>query len=181
VTRLLPGLGILAIACGSAGKSPDLPMAVAQKREVAPQESKLPAGWTAVDEAIFSARIPAKFERRDAGGEQTLEARKDGVLYLLSWKTLPPNTDPERAFDAVSSAFFRICKGARVRLEHADTLEHKTVTVDGSCEHNKPAMGQVHLRGSDLFQLYIVIDGSPSAVDREELSGFFRAFRVKSS
>jgi hypothetical protein len=84
---------------------------------------------------------------------------------------------PEKVFDLASEAFFRECRGARIRTQRADTLEHKTVTVDGTCGRDKPAMGQVHVRGRDLFELYIVV--TQDRMDEEELRGFFRAFRVK--
>lgn len=181
------GLFALACAaCGGAAPKTDAPMAVPAATA---KDGALPTAWAPIDEPTFSARMPAGFERRDAGGEHVATANKDGVAYMIRWSTVGPEAEGEqdRVFDAASAEFFRSCRGARIRLVHADTLEHKTVTVDGTCGTDKAAMGQLHLRGRNLVQLYIVMDGGGERgnrggqADTDELRGFFRAFRVKSS
>ncbi len=171
------------VACGG-GAASERPV-VTHPPPAPPIDRSVAAGWAAIDEPEFFARIPDGFARRDTvsegGPAVQWSATKDGVTFTVARRPLGEGADTERAFDAASSAFFRACRGARVRMEHADTLEHKTVTVDGSCGANKPAMGQIHVRGTNLFELFIVVDGGSAQAGTEELRGFFRAFRVKSS
>jgi len=175
-------------ACG--GAATDKPIVI-KPPPAAPIDKSVAPGWVAIDEPDFFARIPSGFERResvsDAGPALQWVAVKDGVTFTVTRRPLGEAqlADLEKVFEAASTAFFRSCRGARLRSEHADTLEHKTVTIDGTCSGNKPAMGQLHVRGASLFELTIVLAvplDSPSAQpETEELRGFFRAFRVKSS
>jgi hypothetical protein len=183
---LVGALGALA-GCGGGGAT-DRPI-VTKPPPAAPIDKTVDPGWVAIDEPDFFARIPSGFQRHDtlsdAGPALQWVGVKDGVTFTVTHRPLGEGQDTEKVFDATATAFFRGCRGARVRMEHADTLEHKTVTVDGSCSGGKPAMGQIHIRGAHLFELYIVLGASldsPSAQpETEELRGFFRAFRVKSS
>jgi hypothetical protein len=193
--RAIAGAALLSCAlladsgCGG-GAGSDRPI-VTKPPPPPPIDKAVAPGWVAIDEPEFFARIPSGVERResvsDAGPALQWVAVKDGVTFTVVRRPLgeTPQTDTEKIFDAAATAFFRSCRGARVRMEHADTLEHKTVTVDGTCSGNKPAMGQIHIRGGSLFELYIVLGvalDSPSAQpETEELRGFFRAFRVKAS
>ncbi len=176
-------LAIGVASCGGGGA--DRPI-VTKPPPATPIDKTVAAGWVAIDEPEFFARIPSGFERRDTvsegGPAVQWVATRDGVTFTVAWRTIGASgqADPERAFDAAATSFFRSCRGARVRMEHADTLEHKTVTVDGSCTGSKPAMGQIHVRGGSLFELYIVVDNASQQAETEELRGFFRAFRVKS-
>ncbi len=172
-------------ACGG-GNAADRPIVI-KPLPAAPIDKAVAPGWVAIDESDFFARIPTGYQRRDsvsdAGPALVWVATKDGVTFTVARRPLGADaqSDTERAFDAAATTFFRSCRGARVRMEHADTLEHKTVTVDGSCGASKPAMGQIHIRGGNLYELYIVVDSGGAQAETEELRGFFRAFRVKSS
>ena len=181
--------GFTLAACGG-GNAADRPIVI-KPLPATPIDKAVAPGWVAIDEADFFARIPSGYQRRDAvsdaGPALVWTAMKDGVTFTVSRKPIgeAAQADTEKAFEAAATAFFRGCRGARVRMEHADTLEHKTVTLDGTCSGSKPAMGQLHIRGGVLFELTIILGApldSPNAQpETEELRGFFRAFRVKSS
>ena len=139
----------------------------------------VPSGWTQIDEPTFTARIPAGFETRNQIGGRVFVVTKDGIAYTVAHRTVEPDLEGqvEKIVDVTSEAFFRECRGARLRTVRNDTLEHKTATIDGTCGRDKPAMGQVHVRGRDVFELYIVVIGDH--MNEDELRSFFRSFRVK--
>jgi hypothetical protein len=163
----------LLCACGGGG--------AASAPATAKESGPTPAGWAVIDEPTFSARIPAGFRTNNQIGGREFVATKDGIAYTVKHRTIEPELDGqlEKVFDMASEAFFRDCRGGRLRTQRADTLEHKTVTIDGTCGRGKPAMGQVHVHERDLFELYIVV--LEDRMDEEILRAFFRAFRVKSA
>ena len=167
----------LLCACGGGGAAG----AQASAPSAATESGPVPSGWAVIEEPTFSARIPAGFQTRNQLGGREFVATKDGIAYTVKHRTIEPELDGqvEKVFEMASEAFFRDCRGGRLRTQRADTLEHKTVTVDGTCGRGKPAMGQVHVHGRDVFELYIVV--MEDRMDEEALRAFFRAFRVKSA
>jgi hypothetical protein len=168
---------LLLAGCGGGAKEGAPASASAASAPTGP----VPSGWTQIDEPTFNARIPAGFETRNQIGGRVFTVTRDDIAYTVAHRTIEPELEGqvEKVFDLATEAFFRQCRGARVRTVRADTLEHKTATVDGTCGRDKPAMGQVHVRGRDLFELYVVVSGE--RMNEDDLRGFFRAFRVKAS
>jgi hypothetical protein len=171
-------LALILCACGggggAAGARPSTPQPTAPS-------GPAPPGWAVIDEPTFSAWMPTGFETKNQAGGRVFVANKDGISYTVSHRTIGPELDGqvEKVFESASLEFFRDCRGGRLRTQRADTLEHKTVTVDGTCGRGKPAMGQVHVRERELYELYIVV--MEDKMDEDELRAFFRAFRVKSA